>query len=183
MTSALWRHTGGVWPIGVSCSLTWLDLGAIAHILQIAQIRLVVEIGVEHGGLAAYLEAYGYFTGCAYKGIDITLNALHTKVREDMAERQIEQHDAWSAATVDRVGAWVAASAGPALLICDGGDKPKELHLYAPLLRPGDVLIGHDYGNEYTDAALATMPPSVVQVHTDWLDDTLLCMFVRRENV
>ena len=177
MTTSLWRQTGGVWPIGVSCSLTWFDLGAIAHILQTAQIGSIVEIGVEHGGLGAYLEGYCYYTGGRYLGVDITLNALHPKVREDMAGIQIEQHDAWSAATVERVGRWIAADSRPALIICDGGDKPRELHLYAPLLRPGDVLIGHDYGNEYGDAALVGMPAT--QIRTDWLDDTLLCMFVR----
>jgi len=179
MTSALWRQTGGVWPIGVSCSLTWLDLGAIAHILQLARIRLVVEVGVEHGGLAAYLASYCHYTGCQYKGIDITLNPLHPTVREDMAGVQIEERDAWIAETVERVGQWVAAASGSVLIICDGGDKPKELKLYAPLLRMGDVLIGHDYGNEYGDEAIADMPPAVVQQRADWLDDTLLCVFVR----
>lgn len=178
MTSALWKQTGGVWPIGVSCSLTWLDLGAIAHILQVAQIKSVVEIGVEHGGLAAYLEGLCYYTQGRYLGIDITLNALQVQVRADMCDL-IEQHDAWSAATVERVGRWVGEGDGPALLICDGGDKPRELALYAPLLRPGDVLIGHDYGNEYGDDALAAMPTTATQVRADWLDDTLLCMFVR----
>jgi len=172
----LWQQTGGVWPLGVSCSLTWLDLGAIAHVLQRASIRLVIEIGVEHGGLAAYLASYCHYTGCSYKGIDITLNPLHPVVREDMALAQIEERDAWSAATVERVAQWVAQSHGPVLIFCDGGDKPKELHLYAPLLRPGDVLLGHDYGNEYDDAAIADVPAT--RLHADWLDDTLLCAFV-----
>jgi len=180
VTSTLWQRTGGIWPLGVSCSLTWLDLGAIAHILQVAQIRTVLEIGVEHGGLAVWLEAYGYYTGCTYHGIDITLNALHTKVRDDMAGSMIEQYDAWESATVAKMGAFLAEKDAPALIICDGGNKPKELHLYAPLLRSGDVLIGHDYHNEYGDEALSTMPDSVVQVRADWLDDTLLCMFMVR---
>ena len=180
MIHPLWKHTGQIWPIGVSCSLTWLDLGAIAHILHAAHIRLVIEIGVEHGGLAAYLAAYCHYTGCVYRGIDITLNALDPTVRAEMAHTQIEERDAWSAATVARVAAWLAEHDGPALIICDGGDKPKELKLYAPLLRPGDVLIGHDYHNEYGDDALLDMPRAVAQVRHDWLDDTLLCVFVRQ---
>jgi cephalosporin hydroxylase len=180
MTSTLWRHTGTIWPLGVSCSLTWYDLGAIAHILQGARIRAVLEIGVEHGGLAAYLAAYCHATkACTYRGIDITLNALDWHVRTDMGEAILER-DAWSDATVAEVRAWLAAVPAPALIICDGGDKPKELKLYAPLLRTGDVLIGHDYHNEYGDTELADMPAMVEQVHEEWLDDTLLCMFVRR---
>ena len=179
MTHALWRRTGGIWPLGVSCSVTWLDLGAIAHILQIAGIRAVLEIGVEHGGLAAYLSAYCRATStCTYLGIDITLNALAPFVRETIGPMILER-DAWSDATVQEVAQWLAVAPSPALIICDGGNKPKELKLYAPLLRHGDVLIGHDYHNEYGDDALVGMPESVEQVRPDWLDDTLLCMFVR----
>lgn len=177
MTSALWRQTGGIWPLGVSCSLTWYDLGAIAHILQVAHIRAVLEIGVEHGGLAAWLLAYGEHTGTVYQGVDITLNALQHSVRTQSKGDLIER-DAWTDAAVADAGRWLAAHDAPALIICDGGDKPRELHLYAPLLRSGDVLIGHDYHNEYGDEAIQDMPESVEQVRTDWLDETLLCMFV-----
>jgi cephalosporin hydroxylase len=182
VTAPLWRQTGAIWPLGVSCSLTWLDLGAIAHILQTAHIRAVLEVGVEHGGLAAYLTAYCRATSeCTYLGIDITLNALAPFVRETIGPMILER-DAWSIHTIAEIGQWLAVAPAPALIICDGGNKPKELHLYAPLLRYGDVLIGHDYHNEYGDAELATMPTNVEQIRADWLDDTLLCMFVRRQS-
>jgi cephalosporin hydroxylase len=178
VTSALWRQTGGIWPMGVSCSLTWYDVGAILHVVQSARIRTVLEVGVEHGGLASLLRAYGGYTGLVYRGIDITLAPLHTVVRERDASA-IDQRDAWDAATVVEMGQWLGENPAPALIICDGGDKPRELHLYAPLLRDGDVMLGHDYHNEYGDDAIRTVPAQ--QVRTDWLDDTLLCMFVRGE--
>lgn len=177
MTSALWRHTGGIWPLGVSCSLTWLDLGAIAHIIQTARIRTVLEIGVEHGGLAAWLLAYGRYNDIAYRGVDITLNALQTQVGVVDRAAFVER-DAWTDAAVEDARQWLGRQIGPALIIIDGGDKPKELHLYAPLLRAGDVMIGHDYHNEYGDAQIATVPAQ--QQHAEWLDDTLLCMWVKR---
>lgn len=177
MTSALWKQTGGIWPLGVSSSVTWLDLGAIAHMLQFARIRTVLEIGVEHGGLSAWLMAYARYNDLAYRGVDITLNALQTQL--GIVDRSaFVECDAWSAAAVNAARAWLEINPAPALIICDGGNKPKELHLYAPLLRDGDILIGHDYHNEYSDDALADMPAT--QIHADWLDDTLLCMFVRR---
>lgn len=36
----------------------------------------------------------------------------------------------------------------PTLLICDNGDKPKEIATFAPLLEPGDFLTVHDWGVE-----------------------------------
>lgn len=177
MTSALWRQTGGIWPMGVSCSLTWYDAGAILHTIQTAHIRTVLEIGTEHGGLTALLRAYGQYTGLMYRGIDITLAPLHTEVRARDGVA-IDQRDAWAPSTVEELGRWLAEMPAPALIFCDGGDKPKELAIYAPLLRIGDVLLGHDYHNEYVDDAIADVPAE--QIRTDWLDDTLLCMFVRR---
>lgn len=175
MRSALWHQTGGIWPMGVSSSLTWYDLGAIAYTIQAGGIRTVLEIGVEHGGLAAWLLAYGRYTGIAYRGVDISLGSLQTRVRDLDAGNLIEC-DAWSAAAIRAARAWLDSQPAPALIICDGGDKPKELHLYAPLLRPGDVLLGHDYHNEYVDDAIATVPAE--RVRADWLDDTLFCCFV-----
>ncbi len=177
MSSDLWRRTGAIWPIGVSCSLTWYDLGAIAHIIQVANIKTVLEVGVEHGGLASYLRACGLYTGLVYRGIDITLNALNTTVRQ-LDSHVIDLRDAWRADTVNEMGAWLQDMPAPALLIIDGGDKPKELHLYAPLLRDGDVMVGHDYHNEYSDEEIESVPAT--QILNDWLDDTLLCMWIKR---
>ena len=177
MTSALWQQTGGIWPLGVSSSITWLDLGAIAHILQTAGIKTVLEIGVEHGGLSAWLMAYGRYNAIAYRGIDITLNALQTQVGVVDRAAFVER-DAWTAEAVEDARQWLERQPAPALIICDGGDKPKELHLYAPLLRAGDVMVGHDYHNEYSDEHIADV--GAEQVFTDWLSDTLLCCFVRR---
>lgn len=168
-----WTLTGGVWPMGVSTSLTWYDIGAILHIISEARGQLFVEIGVEHGGLAALLLCYGAYTGMAYRGIDITLNALHPSMRE----RGIIARDAWDARTVDFVSSWMRAMPGPVIIFCDGGNKPRELSLYAPLIRPGDVLIGHDYHNEYGEEAIDSMPPNIARLRADWLDRTLLCVW------
>ena len=160
--------------MGVSCSLTWYDVGALLTVIQQGGIRTILEIGVEHGGLAALLHTYAHTNGLTYRGIDIALAALDVRLHDaDIVER-----DAWARETVDELARWIAAMPAPALIICDGGDKPRELKLYAPLLRPGDVLLGHDYHNEYGDEAIADV--GAAQVRADWLDDTLLCMFVRQ---
>jgi len=118
MTSDLWRRTGAIWPIGVSCSLTWCDLGAIAHIIQTAGIKTVLEVGVEHGGLASYLRSYGLYTGLVYRGIDITLNALALAVRHRDASA-IDERDAWDTHTINEMRVWLSETPRPALIICD----------------------------------------------------------------
>jgi len=34
---------------------------------------------------------------------------------------------------------------GRSLLLCDGGDKPKEVNTFAKYLKKGDIIMGHDY--------------------------------------
>jgi cephalosporin hydroxylase len=154
-------------------------MGAIAHILHHSQAKAVVEIGVEHGGLSVYFLSYSRYSlrEMAYLGVDISLGSLDTQVASLEGSNFIEL-DAWHPATVSYVHTWIQNRPGPALIFCDGGDKPRELRLYAPLLRPGDVLLGHDYNNEYVDDALTAMPPTVRRVQASFLDDTLLCMFI-----
>lgn len=178
MPSAHWRQTGGIWPLGVSTSLTWYDFGALLTIIQRYGIRTAIEIGVEHGGLAALLSSYGRYSTLAYRGIDISLRSLAPAVRQNDEPRLIER-DAWRPATIAEVGNWLEILPAPALIFCDGGDKPKELRLYAPLLRRGDVLAGHDYHNEYVDDALVGLPDDLIRLTHDWLADTLICAFTR----
>ena len=55
------------------------------------------------------------------------------------------------------------------------GDKPRELALAAPLLRPGDYLLVHDVGREVHPADFPALP----QLTPAWLDDTALALFRR----
>ena len=34
---------------------------------------------------------------------------------------------------------------GPTIVLCDGGNKPREFRTIAPLLKDGDYILGHDY--------------------------------------
>lgn len=179
----LYRQTGQIWPAGVPTSLTWYDVGAIVHTIQAARVEIVVEIGVEQGGLAALLLAACYFAMPHYGipplrqyfGVDIALHTLADSVHERYPDRFLEA-DAWDAATVARVAQEIAPY-NRALIFCDGGDKPKDLRTYAAIARPGDLLLAHDYGNEYTDAAFVDLPPTLERLTPSWLDDTLLCLF------
>jgi hypothetical protein len=61
------------------------------------------------------------------------------------------------------VRARLAAMPGPLLLICDNGDKPRELALYAPGLRVGDCIVTHDYAEEGAAGEVwhADVPPAL----------------------
>lgn len=181
MRSAVWHQTGGVWPLGISTSLTWYDVGALLCLIQTFRVRAILEVGVEHGGLAALLASYCRYArpAMAYRGIDISLGSLHPAVADHDGAALVER-DAHCAETIAEVARWLRAMPAPALIFLDGRDKPAELRLYAPLVRAGDVLAAHDYHNEYVDDALVGLPPDLEQVTTDWLADALICAFTRR---
>lgn len=182
----LWRQTAAIWPIGVPTSLTWHDIGAIVHVIQAARVTVVIEIGVDQGGLAALLLAYRQYAQQQYSippltnyfGVDINLETVSRSVL-DPHRAHFLQADAWAPATVDRVRAEIAGHSR-ALIFCDGGDKPKDLRTYAPILRSGDVLMAHDYQNEYGDSALADLPRDLERLTPPWLAQTLCCLFVKQ---
>ncbi len=181
----LWRQTAAIWPVAVPTSLTWHDIGALLHIIQAAGISMVVEIGVDQGGLSALLLAYaGYsaaqvgYPALSYLGIDINLDTVCQTVRERNPRSFIEA-DAFAPEIIRSIQMAIAPEAR-ALIFCDGGDKPREIRTYGPILRSGDLILAHDYHNEYTDSALEGLPDDLDRLMPPWLDDTLLCLFQKR---
>lgn len=183
----LWRQTAGIWPVGVPTSLTWHDIGAVMHILQSAHINLVVEIGIDQGGLTALMLAYREYSAgrmdvpyLQYLGIDINTELMCEAVRNRDRSLFI-QADAFAPETIQHVHTAVQQTHGRALIFCDGGDKPREIRAYASVLRPGDLLLAHDYHNEYVDEALQDLPSNLERLQPEWIAETLLCLFQGRE--
>lgn len=182
----LWHQTAAVWSLGVPTSLTWYDIGAIVHVIQAARVTVVIEIGVDQGGLAALLLAYRQYAQPQYDipaltnyfGVDINLDTVSRSVLDPHRAHFLEA-DAWAPATIARVQAEIAGHQR-ALIFCDGGDKPRDLRTYAPILRPGDVLMAHDYHNEYGDDALVGLPADLERQTPAWMAQTLCCFFVKR---
>lgn len=150
-------------PFGVRVEHTWIEIGLILDFINSARITRFIEIGVNKGGLCAILahttEHLSYFH---YLGVEINPEIIEPSVknlfRPLMEERDIRQlliADAHQRVTIEFIKNWIHRSAGPALVYCDGGDKPKEFGLYAPVIRPGDFIAAHDwdYGG-YTKAEI-----------------------------
>lgn len=172
--NTIYIQTGGIWPCGIPTSLSWLDIGAVLRIAHISKVRAIVEIGVECGGLAAQLTAYCAGTGARYLGCDIRIDAIDSTVDR----KTILHADAHTTDAMHAIDLWLAEQRyPPTLYICDGGDKPHELALYASAMRLGDVMIGHDYQREYDDNAIQLLG-RVQRVTPAFLTDTNWCMFL-----
>lgn len=55
--------------------------------------------------------------------------------------------DIFAPVTMAEIGALIQRP-GLTLLLCDNGDKIREFHTFAPYLKPGDVIMAHDYAVE-----------------------------------
>ncbi len=99
----------------------------------------ILEIGTGSGGLSALFALYALQQQAQFTTYDVkpcrnrVLAALGVDFRRTSC---------WDA------GAEIAAfiqDGGRTLLFCDGGDKVREFNIFAQYLKPGDVIMAHDY--------------------------------------
>lgn len=169
MTSPIWNTTGQFWPAGLPIGQSWLDIGVIFYALQLTGAKSFVEIGINRGGLSAMMYAKTVVEkDFHYYGIEITPHLIDANL-----PRSNENFTIYVGDIFDNV-AWLEhaiRSAKRSIIFCDGGDKAKEMAFVAPLLRPDDVILVHDYTVEWGDKDI---PQSLERIVGDWSNDTHL---------
>jgi len=128
----------------------------LEHLIVYDKFQYVVEIGSQKGGMSVYLGTMA----CASEKF-----LFHTF--------EINKDRDWYNRVVEGVGHWFekmetlspycksyegnifssgmynlikeTSSNYKTLIICDGGDKIKELEMYSGVLKPGDVIMAHDF--------------------------------------
>jgi hypothetical protein len=131
-------------PNGLHIGHTQAEVNFLVDVFRRGAFSAFVEIGVHVGGLA------DIFADVALHYLGLEINEA---IVDDLVKRKVSSlphaefrfADAWAPLTILDVAMWLQ-NKRPAFIYCDGGDKPKELHLYAPVARPGDVIAVHDYG-------------------------------------
>lgn len=153
-------------PFGVHIAHTWLETGMVLDSINRLGIKRFVEIGLYKGGLAALLvHTTKHIPGFEYLGIENNSQIIEPTVRklfDPLANATLWLRDAHTEQTIEDVRRWIAQKPGPALIYCDGGDKPKEFGLYAPILRIDDFIAAHDW--DYGGYHRAEIRPKDVEV-------------------
>jgi len=113
----------------------------------------ILELGSYNGGLATALGVHAWNLGRhAPDGIGCKVITYDRMVAPDQRFAplsaflgiEFRQCDLYAPETVAEIIELVR-SPGRTFLLCDGGDKKLEVNTYAPHLKPGDVIAGHDY--------------------------------------
>ncbi len=148
------KFTAGLAPdmIGVSA----VDIGFLNELfVRHPEWRLVIELGTWSGITAMLLGLVMRCRGGRCVSInknDVRLPAVQTAWLDNMEFRDADLLPEGGGGH-PMVGQLIHASEHPCCLICDNGDKPKEVELYQGCLRAGDGLIVHDFREEHYDAA------------------------------
>lgn len=143
---------------GVRCQQNIHAFTAFRAFFQAETFPLIIELGSGSGAFTQFLAAE-----TAAQVFSWNLHVPNWPPRERLEYRK---GDVFSLNVAYEVAQLVAASER-ALILCDDGNKPAEFAKYAPLLRPGDVIMVHDYASsrEQFDADMRGR-------HWDWLECT-----------
>jgi hypothetical protein len=133
----------------------WSDFFLWERFLDAFPAKHLIELGTGAGGLSMFLALQCIQRGMKFDTFDSFLpDCARSEVGKLIGlEKKCHVGNLWTEA-----GDWVRdiliAAEHPLILAADNGNKPKEVQLFGPLLKPGDMLCVHDYMNEFTDADL-----------------------------
>lgn len=128
--------------LGVPMMQSWGDLHFYECVLNHhPELSNIVELGTAEGGLALFLGAQSAQRGLGFLSIDNTqpprtipgFMLLDIFAETSKLRQLLKQHS-------------------PLLLVCDNGDKPREVGELSPSLCPGDLLAVHDWNREIFQA-------------------------------
>lgn len=125
----------------------------------------VLEIGTLYGGLTLLIRdlldevSLNSSDFRSYDILDIPRYYLDESIKNgakiDLRIKNIFNHvyDNFLPELVDEVESFIKQS-GPTIVLCDGGSKKNEFRLLSQFLKPGDIIMAHDYApnNEYFEA-------------------------------
>jgi hypothetical protein len=152
-----WRSFNHTSFGGVAMAQYWLDLTVWESVLNMHPGLVgIVEIGSWKGGFSWWLWAQACARGMAFHTCDAVVPEHDTPC--------FDRVDVW--ANPEIIEGWLEFE--PVVLFCDGGNKPRELRTFAPMLQHADSLVFvHDWGTE-------TMPDDVPDclepLYDAWLD-------------
>lgn len=138
--------------LGVRAAQTWSDFYNWERFLNANPVESIIELGTWHGGFALFLMLQAIQRGAEFMTFDTApCPAWDTWVAKALGLRS-------KSSTVDifedggaHVRKFLDWFPKPALVLCDNGDKPAEVALFAPMLKPGDFLAVHDWGTEFNE--------------------------------
>jgi cephalosporin hydroxylase len=147
----------------------WVDLLLWEALLnQYPQVTSICELGTAEGGFSWFLFAQAKARNLRFRTYDM--------VQPEHEPPSFQRMDVFL--DKDKVLEWIGSE--PTILLCDNGNKPRELRDYTPLLPDGSITVVHDWG---TETLPSDVPDWLEEIHGDYCDalGSVSRVFRRRE--
>ena len=118
-------------------------------LLDVIKPKRIIEIGTARGGatllISDAVKALGLDT--KIKSFDVTTKGPHLHMVMDNVEFIVDNifNEDWSKLIKPKEIENFLSDDGVNLILCDGGNKKEEFKLLAKYLKPGDIIMAHDY--------------------------------------
>jgi len=140
-------------PLGMAMNQNRLAVPFWSWAMEVYRPARIIELGSYNGGFTTALAVHAWNLGRhAPDGIGCKVITYDRMVAPDQRFAdlsaflgvQFRTCDLYAPETVAEITELVRCP-GQTFLLCDGGDKKLEVNTYAGVLKPGDVIAGHDY--------------------------------------
>lgn len=133
-------------PLGMAMCQNRLAVPTWSYAMEVLPPARIIELGTYSGGLTIALGVHAYHLEPRAQVISYerskTPDERYAALGTFLGIRFRDQVDLWAC---EREIAELIAMPGTTYVLCDGGDKPRELATFARYLKAGDVIAGHDY--------------------------------------
>lgn len=133
-----WKHEwgGGLYK-GIFAQQNKNFYPAFEKLFAQENIVRVLEIGTATGG---FIRAVRDLTNAEI----VTYDIKETRRKATLEENNISVKVLSAFDDFDFIEEYISAE-GQVLVLCDGGNKPKEFEFFSKMIKPGDVIMAHDY--------------------------------------
>lgn len=151
----IWHTTFG----GVPAVQAWEDFMLWERFLNLTDAIKLWEIGTFIGGFSLYLATQCKMRGMSFLTVDFQrywddTDTPHTQLGTNS---HFLNMDVFTPEFKGLLTGAIHSYPRPMILFCDGGNKPLEMQTFTPLMRRGDFLVTHDWGNEIADGDLVSV--------------------------
>jgi hypothetical protein len=136
----------------------------------------IVELGTGNAATATYLSVYSHLHRIPFVSVEQSVEPGPNEARLiALLGGTLIRGDMFGRRTKRRIKAVVEAK--PGFLLCDGGDKPKEIRVFSEMCAAGTVIAGHDLGTEWQREDVADVPniERLEPWHSEAVELSLLC--------
>ncbi len=135
--------------LGMPMQQCWEDLALWERLLNEQPVRALLEIGTGSGAFSTFLLAQCRARRIRFLSFDILPHSVENAVTQalELALR-LRVGDVWTSGMIEIDTILRTRCCHPLLVFCDGGDKRREVRMFAGLLEAGDLLAAHDWGTE-----------------------------------